>query len=577
MVGFLIGSLITLSGWVVLLLAFIVNPYLLARHISPRAGMGDTVPLAGVAAVIINAIIPVTFHYLSVPVNAPSLCLAHCAVFILLAAVALARHLKIACEIARTDRIPCMLCLCFAILVVPVTYLAGIDTYKWQDLATSVQVERCVPWLVHPLSLLGFTPRSYPSAQPLLLATIQILGGLGVDWGYFLMSVFAGTLGVFSSYALGRRFFGEPKAAGWLSFFYAFSPVFMRYNHWATGRGLFLALLPLFVLSLLNIPRVRAILTAGVIAALLALSHKTGLTAVAAISGSMTVVLILPRRDSRFLVAVLILVCVVAGCLLAPTIFFSPPLGNVLGFLRYDFARFGWMAPLGALGLIAHAGWFSKTAWRRTVPPLLFTFPIAHTSDMYGALTALPFITLCATAGFMWLRRNWPSKGKLICHAAAALTMLGALTIVVHRSASATPPPVRAAARFLEAYDPEGPLMVKAPGMAAVQIQAYLSGCPRFKVFPPPGMGIKINRPPALRRNPKKVFVDWITYLRTFLVVPGTRTLWYGESPRMYYITINRKGSPPKRCTRLYCEDGVEIYAPAGQAVPAAAKQETCE
>jgi len=78
-------------------------------------------------------------------------------------------------------------------------------------------------------------------------------------------------------------FTGNSRVALWTAFFYGFSPVFVRYNHWATGRGLFLALFPLFILSIIRLPGLKAwggLLLTGL---LMTLSHKAGCVAVPAL------------------------------------------------------------------------------------------------------------------------------------------------------------------------------------------------------------------------------------------------------------------------------------------------------
>jgi len=142
--------------------------------------------------------------------------------------------------------------LLLCLLLLPYTYFTGVDTYKWQDLATSVRMEQALPWIVHPLSLLGFTPRAYPPAHPVLLATVQILGGLGVDGGFAVISVFTAILGIASATLLASRLL-PPALAPLAGLLYGFSPVFVRYAHWATGRGLFLAIFPALV-ALLCVP-----------------------------------------------------------------------------------------------------------------------------------------------------------------------------------------------------------------------------------------------------------------------------------------------------------------------------------
>jgi hypothetical protein len=463
----------------------------------------------------------------------------------------------------------------FVVLVIPYTHLAGIDTYKWQDLATSVRVERAIPWLAHPLSLLGFTPRSYPSAQPLMLASIQILGGLGVDGGYFLMSVISGCTGICAAGLLGRRVLGESRWAMWFAFLYAFSPVFMRYNHWATGRGLCLSLYPLLLLALLEFPQairrapVRAFMALPAIAALLALSHKTGQVALLVTLASLLCVLVLPRRDRRWLTFALVGLSVAGACVLASNAARFAPLPATGAFVYRAVTRFGWYVPVAALGVLAGGEWLATPARRLLLPAALVSFPLAFPGDMYGALLALPFICLAAVDGVRWMAERFPARGPALLRLAAALTLCGALAIVVHRSARATTRAVWRAACFLEQYDPLGPFRIEAPEPARYRIQGYVSGCPRFDVHLPSQTHVALRAPPPLKGEPRRVLRQWIAYLRYVFLFSGADVAWYGQAPRLYFVVVSGVGDRPADGHLLYEGDGVQVYAPHGQAAPA--------
>jgi len=561
----LTGILTGLSTRAALILALFVTPYVVACHLRLRADLIHTLALTGAVCVALNVLVPITLHTLQVPTTPGYLALAH---WMLAGAVTLGakfRHIEMSPQLSRENRIIIALMAGFTVFVLPFTHLAGIDTYRWQNLATNVRLQQYIPWLIHPVSLFGFTPRSYPSAQPLLLATIQMLGGLGVDYGFFLISVVSGATGIASACLLARRFFENPRHAPWFAFFYAFSPVFMRYNHWATGRGLFLSLFPLFLIALLNLPRAHAVAGAIAGAILLALSHKTGLVAVVAVSSSLLFIPILPRTDRRIAVAIFAVPSLIASFMLAPDIFLPAPAGSLFGLIRYNLARFGCLTPLACIGLLGSIGWLSKPTWRRFLPAMFLTFPIAHARDMYGALIALPFVALPAAAGVSWLIKKYPTRAKPFTRTLVILVLTGALIIVGHRSRTATPGEVREAASFLEIYDPEGPYWVEAPGSARSQIQAYVSGYSRLDVSVSQRGRLKFHRPPPLGGDPKRILRVWTTYLRGMFSVTDTKVAWYGKNPRVYYVLINGKGSHPSDAKLLFQRDGVEIYQPATQ------------
>ncbi|MGQ9662434.1 MAG: hypothetical protein ACUVWX_08885, partial [Kiritimatiellia bacterium] len=326
------GFCITLAARGALFLALGLNPFLAARLLFRKADLWLSLACAGLCCAAINLAVPIALHMLSLPISSFSLTCSHSGLALVLLASCRFAGVQIRPAHGSPDTARWLLLLLagFAILVLPFTYLAGVDTYKWQDLATIVRVDQRISWLVHPLSLFGFTPRSYPSAQPLLLATIQILGGLDVDWGFYITSLILGATGTLTAFVLGRSFFNSDGAALWSAVLYTFSPVFMRYNHWATGRGLFVSLFPLYLLAILRLPRPSAV--AGLIGCsiMLALAHKTGLIAGPLVLLSMIGLLVVPSRKNHLWLILVLLAAGSASLLLSPSL--GPrPIGSAIG------------------------------------------------------------------------------------------------------------------------------------------------------------------------------------------------------------------------------------------------------
>lgn len=554
-----VGAILALAG----------NPWCMARLLAPRASFPQTVAVAGIASMLSNAAAIVLLHGTGIPVTPLNLAALHVAFGLVLAAVAFARRLPISPPVAIDHAVPAILAAVFAIAVAPFTYLAGIDTYKWQDLATSITVEQKVAWLIHPLSLFGFTPRAYPAIQPFLLATSQMLAGVGVEWGFYLVSLVSGITGLFAAYALAGRVFARPASAGWCALFYAFSPVFLRYNHWATGRGLFLAILPLFALCLIEARRAGWLAAAAILAIALPLAHKTGWIAVPILLAAALLSRLLPRRPLRLVTALLLGFSIAAGIALADPRPMSVPLGSLAGWIRSTGSQFAWMLPFALLGTVLLAGKMEKPPWRFAVCGLVLSLPLAG-SNMYGAMVALVFMAIAATAGFAWLAFVLPRYRLFLEAALILLTLVQTSAVVGRRSACATPPRIREAARFLESYDPRGPLALVTPDDTSVrqQMQAYLSGAPRFESVARHPPTVRIRPPPSGLRHPRALAAAWVSYLRAPLETRGVEPLWYGESPRLYYVTVDGKGRHPDGAAPIYDRDGIAIYGPPASERP---------
>lgn len=547
-----------------MLLAFGLAPWAASRALMPRASLAAAIALWGCASTGFAGCVLLLLHASGTPIGAPVAASAYAALVLVFAAVAKARRATWRPVLAQEERPVAVALAAFAAVVVPVTALAGIDTYKWQDLATSVIVERRIAWLVHPLSLFGFTPRSYPSAQPLLLATAQLFGA-GVEWGYYLVSLVAGLTGICGMYLLAGCVLGAGRGAAWAALLYGCAPVFIRYTHWATGRGLFLALFPLFLLACMRLPRWRAWVGVAAGSLALALCHKAGGVAVAMVGLAACLAVVLPRAGSR-LAAILALAPFAAFAILA-----APGSGwhAAVSAARACVMRFGVLLPLAAAGLAAGPAWTRVASRRFVLAGACVALPLACTADAYGALVLAPFATLLAAGGLEAIAsRLRPSAVRPLHAAVLALAAGGALATVVHRSMLATPRAVRSAARFLEAYDPRGPFTVRAPTRVQAQVQAYVSGCPRFEVTPDGGARVTVSRPPGVRGQPGAVITAWTRWLREALSLSDTDVAWYGRVPRAYYVTVNGVGERPEGGRVLYDRDGVTVCAPPGQAGP---------
>ncbi len=583
---------------IILLMLLLTLAVMAGRVIGRQQNLISAMAVGGALVVALTTFVTVSLHYLEIPITTGRLLLIYIAINVLLTAMhtVTCRQMPWVITPDITRLLLPGLAL-FAVIILPYTHFTGIDTYKWQDLATAVNVEQNIPWLVHPLSLLGFTPRSYPSAQPILLATIQIIGNLGIDAGFAVLSLFIAVLGCAAAYFFGLRAFRKPQTAAIYALLYIYTPVFTRYTHWATGRGLFLALFPLLLATMIP-PNSRiddqpdklitsrdpfsvfqyfrfSVFQIFPLLLLLSLSHKVGFIIALSFIPIYLSGFLVPKQSRRMLVIISILPSAVLALFVVSRTMLPFPAGNAIGIVRYSLTRFGILMPLAILGLIAPVNLFANIKWRRLYPLMLIAIPLAFERHMYGALIAAPLITLAATEGVVWLwgkssvasnqhPADQQAKNLLALSSKLffAITIAFAIATVVHRSRIATSRPVYHAAQFLEQHDPLGPYIINAPGRVRTQVQAYVSGCPRFNLTTGTNSVIKISAPPNIKGNPRKVLQNWTTYMRGFMTVPEIATDWYGKNPRRYYITINDQGTHPPEAKQIYNKNGVKIYTP---------------
>jgi len=552
----------------------------------------------------INVAIPISLHLLAIPITANSLALSHVllAAFVGVIFIVFNRNQKKSDQNEKIYALLISSAFLFALLVLPLTHIAGIDTYKWQDLASNIAVEQRITWLIHPLSLLGFTPRSYSSAQPLVLASIQILGHTGVDWGFYLLSLAFGLTGFSGAWALGRYLFKSDTSANWLAILYIFSPVFMRYNYWATGRGLLLALLPVYLLILLKLGksltgredhRLRSLLWLIpawlLMTGLIMMSHKAGVIGAMLIPPLFVVSPALWLLRGRWGLWIVVLLALAVGLLLADK--------QPIMFTTRLITRFGWLLPLALLAIATVPDRFQTPPIRTLLVAGLGTLALSCTPDMYGALLALPFIACIATVGLEKIILNSrlrfsgahgsTQRPRSIDGVSAeggeensslrtlrasvqnylgsnyiglAVILIPALAIVLNQMRDSPSESVYQAAQFIEQHDPRGPFRIEAPGPARHQIQAYVSGCPRFTVHSDTVTQVGLHTPPPWSGHLAHDARHWIDYLRSVLELRGASTDWYGDGDKFYYITIDGQGTVPQNAKRLFASGNVAVF-----------------
>ncbi len=543
-------------------MAVLGTPWLMVRLFLSCASFTVALPALGVISVFWNAVAILLLHGLRIPITTLNLAACHLAVGLFLTAWLTGQRVRLFPSLEPGLGPAFLLSFFWSVLVFPYTHLAGVDTYKWQQLATRIAVEQRIPWMIHPLSLFGFTPESYPALHPLFLASIQILWDTGVDGGFYLVSLITGVTGFLAMRALAGRIFADPSLATWCAFFYMASPVFVRYNHWATGRGLFLAFFPLTLHRIVSVHTRTGFGGALMLSAVLPLAHKTGWVVLP--------VLILVHVLARWFrlrhpgsLLTLLGLSIVAGIRLTPSAFQMATVTSLAGWFRTCSVRFAWMLPFALLGTALFSRYTEKKAWRLCVWGLILSLPLAG-GEMYGALVALPWITVTATAGFAGAARLLPRNRVILSIALLTLTLVPAVGIIVHRSRTATPRRIREAARFLDTHDPKGPLVVVAPEGTRVrqQFQAYLRGARPTRSFAVRPLKLRMRPLPPIRLPLHASIKEWIAYLRRPFEWKGLEDVLAAEVPRIYFVAVDGIGPNPPEPVPLYDREGIAIYGP---------------
>lgn len=172
----------------------------------------------------------------------------------------------------------------------------GVDSFFIHNLTASIVQTGEAKWILNPLSLFGLFPLSYPSAGPFFLGSLSLLAQADLEPLILLSSLLFGALSVLTSFAMAREFRDDDFFCLAASFLYAFSPRFLSFTLWtASMRGLFMVLLPIFVLMILRTYRVPSganftvlVLTFGVLAAV----HRLGILMVVLFLGAVVAAIV---------------------------------------------------------------------------------------------------------------------------------------------------------------------------------------------------------------------------------------------------------------------------------------------
>ena len=156
----------------------------------------------------------------------------------------------------------------------------GEDTFKIHAYANIISERGFANWVVHPLSLFGMYPLSYPSAVPFMLSGCSQSTGLNVEYIILVTAIIIGLTGMFTSYIMAKELKNDDLFALLVAFTFSLSPIFLSFTIWtASTRNLFMALVPLFVWGLLgyyNKPqsRLKYVLLIFILFMILSTTHR---------------------------------------------------------------------------------------------------------------------------------------------------------------------------------------------------------------------------------------------------------------------------------------------------------------
>ena len=160
----------------------------------------------------------------------------------------------------------------------PVTpHEIGHDSFMIHFISDSISTYGHANWWLHPLSIVSLYPFSATSALPFLLSGVSQSLSLDMEYSIWLVMLVLGILSAFTAYLMAGVIKNDKVFKFITALVYSTSPGILTLTTWnASGRGLFLVLLPLFIYFIIKfrLSRIRYCLLAVVIFALLLSTHN---------------------------------------------------------------------------------------------------------------------------------------------------------------------------------------------------------------------------------------------------------------------------------------------------------------
>lgn len=140
------------------------------------------------------------------------------------------------------------------LLRIPLTpHEIGHDSFMTHFIADSLSKYGNAKWWLHPLSIVGLYPYSVASALIFYLSGASQIMSINMEHTIWVATSILGIFSSFTAYLMAGAIKDDKLFKFITAFIYSTSPGILVYTTWsASGRGMFLVLLPLFIYLLLK-------------------------------------------------------------------------------------------------------------------------------------------------------------------------------------------------------------------------------------------------------------------------------------------------------------------------------------
>ena len=292
------------------------------------------------------------------------------------------------------------------IMRIPITpHEIGHDSFMIHFISDSISTFGHAKWWIHPLSIIGFYPYSLASALPFYLSGVSQLLSLAMEQSMWVALASLGIFSLFTSYLMAGAINNDKIFKFITALTYSTSPGILFFTTWsASGRGLFLVLLPLFIYFLIKyrFSKLKYILFTIILFILIMATHNLFFVIAPIVLGFVIALIIrnIQFKSSIFFGAIV---------LLALFIFFFMELSieeSTVRTIILSYARY-----IGVMGIFALGGFISILVKKNKtfedsfiILVLLFLTPLSGIS-LYAKFFMLPLEALLVSYGIVNLIR----------------------------------------------------------------------------------------------------------------------------------------------------------------------------
>lgn len=143
------------------------------------------------------------------------------------------------------------LTIAFRYPIIPHHY--GSDAYLIHGMAHSISINKFAAWIIHPGSVYGLYPLSYPTGIPFILSAVSQCTDLSIESIILILSMIFGLLGAFGAFMMVSEINDSFLLKFISAFAFSLAPVFLRFTYWTMStRGPFIVFLPFLLFILMR-------------------------------------------------------------------------------------------------------------------------------------------------------------------------------------------------------------------------------------------------------------------------------------------------------------------------------------